>query len=233
MSPADFPGMSAAACRRPAGGLGDERAVLSSRSPRWPAGSRLDGDEARHLRQGAAGPESATRSRSSTAAAAHGRGGWRTSVAARSSSRQASLASRFRRRTPAVTLAVALPKGERQKWLVEKLTELGVATARAAGDRAGRGRGDVGGDRADGAGRDRGLQAMRPRQADGDRRAGHGGGGRGGQAGGGWDIVADPAGGRLDRSPGGGSGGDRPGGAGRGLSAAENWRWPPPPAGRG
>ena len=27
----------------------------------------------------------------------------------------------------AVTLAVALPKGERQKWLVEKLTELGVA----------------------------------------------------------------------------------------------------------
>jgi 16S rRNA (uracil1498-N3)-methyltransferase len=31
-------------------------------------------------------------------------------------------------RPPAVTLAVALPKGERQKWLVEKLTELGVAT---------------------------------------------------------------------------------------------------------
>ena len=29
--------------------------------------------------------------------------------------------------TPAVTLAVALPKGERQKWLVEKLTELGTA----------------------------------------------------------------------------------------------------------
>lgn len=28
---------------------------------------------------------------------------------------------------PAVTLAVALPKGDRQKWLVEKLTELGVA----------------------------------------------------------------------------------------------------------
>ncbi|MFM1903961.1 MAG: Ribosomal small subunit methyltransferase, partial [Planctomycetota bacterium] len=28
---------------------------------------------------------------------------------------------------PAVTLAVALPKGERQKWLVEKLTELGAA----------------------------------------------------------------------------------------------------------
>jgi 16S rRNA (uracil1498-N3)-methyltransferase len=28
---------------------------------------------------------------------------------------------------PIVTLAVALPKGERQKWLVEKLTELGVA----------------------------------------------------------------------------------------------------------
>jgi 16S rRNA (uracil1498-N3)-methyltransferase len=27
----------------------------------------------------------------------------------------------------AITLAVALPKGERQKWLVEKLTELGVA----------------------------------------------------------------------------------------------------------
>lgn len=27
---------------------------------------------------------------------------------------------------PALTLAVALPKGERQKWLVEKLTELGV-----------------------------------------------------------------------------------------------------------
>jgi len=27
----------------------------------------------------------------------------------------------------AVTIAVALPKGERQKWLVEKLTELGVA----------------------------------------------------------------------------------------------------------
>jgi len=27
---------------------------------------------------------------------------------------------------PAVTLAVALPKGERQKWLIEKLTELGV-----------------------------------------------------------------------------------------------------------
>jgi 16S rRNA (uracil1498-N3)-methyltransferase len=27
----------------------------------------------------------------------------------------------------ALTLAVALPKGERQKWLVEKLTELGVA----------------------------------------------------------------------------------------------------------
>ena len=31
------------------------------------------------------------------------------------------------RRGAAVTLAVALPKGERQKWLVEKLTELGVA----------------------------------------------------------------------------------------------------------
>jgi 16S rRNA (uracil1498-N3)-methyltransferase len=29
---------------------------------------------------------------------------------------------------PAVILAVALPKGERQKWLVEKLTELGTAT---------------------------------------------------------------------------------------------------------
>jgi 16S rRNA (uracil1498-N3)-methyltransferase len=30
------------------------------------------------------------------------------------------------RRGPTLTLAVALPKGERQKWLVEKLTELGV-----------------------------------------------------------------------------------------------------------
>lgn len=30
-------------------------------------------------------------------------------------------------RAAALTLAVALPKGERQKWLVEKLTELGVA----------------------------------------------------------------------------------------------------------
>jgi len=29
--------------------------------------------------------------------------------------------------SPPLTLAVALPKGERQKWLVEKLTELGVA----------------------------------------------------------------------------------------------------------
>ncbi len=29
--------------------------------------------------------------------------------------------------TPPLTLAVALPKGDRQKWLVEKLTELGVA----------------------------------------------------------------------------------------------------------
>ena len=28
---------------------------------------------------------------------------------------------------PSLTLAVALPKGERQKWLIEKLTELGVA----------------------------------------------------------------------------------------------------------
>jgi 16S rRNA (uracil1498-N3)-methyltransferase len=28
---------------------------------------------------------------------------------------------------PAVSIAVALPKGERQKWLVEKLTELGAA----------------------------------------------------------------------------------------------------------
>jgi 16S rRNA (uracil1498-N3)-methyltransferase len=28
---------------------------------------------------------------------------------------------------PALTIAVALPKGERQKWLVEKLTELGVS----------------------------------------------------------------------------------------------------------
>jgi 16S rRNA (uracil1498-N3)-methyltransferase len=28
---------------------------------------------------------------------------------------------------PSITIAVALPKGERQKWLVEKLTELGVA----------------------------------------------------------------------------------------------------------
>jgi 16S rRNA (uracil1498-N3)-methyltransferase len=28
---------------------------------------------------------------------------------------------------PPLTLAVALPKGERQKWLVEKITELGVA----------------------------------------------------------------------------------------------------------
>jgi 16S rRNA (uracil1498-N3)-methyltransferase len=32
-----------------------------------------------------------------------------------------------RRHAPPLTLAVALPKGERQKWLVEKLTELGVA----------------------------------------------------------------------------------------------------------
>lgn len=31
------------------------------------------------------------------------------------------------RHAPPLTLAVALPKGERQKWLVEKLTELGVA----------------------------------------------------------------------------------------------------------
>lgn len=30
------------------------------------------------------------------------------------------------RRSPTLTIAVALPKGERQKWLVEKLTELGV-----------------------------------------------------------------------------------------------------------
>jgi 16S rRNA (uracil1498-N3)-methyltransferase len=30
------------------------------------------------------------------------------------------------RARPRITLAVALPKGERQKWLVEKLTELGV-----------------------------------------------------------------------------------------------------------
>lgn len=31
-------------------------------------------------------------------------------------------------RRPPVTLAVALPKGDRQRWLVEKLTELGTAT---------------------------------------------------------------------------------------------------------
>jgi 16S rRNA (uracil1498-N3)-methyltransferase len=31
------------------------------------------------------------------------------------------------RHAPRLTLAVALPKGDRQKWLIEKLTELGVA----------------------------------------------------------------------------------------------------------
>ena len=39
----------------------------------------------------------------------------------------------------ALVVGVALPKGDRQKWLVEKLTELGVTDTRAARHRARRG----------------------------------------------------------------------------------------------
>ena len=72
------------------------------------------------------------------------------------------------RAAAAVVLGVALPKGERQKWLVEKAVELGVGAARAAGDRPRRGPAGRAGPGAAAADGDRGLEAMRPQPADGD-----------------------------------------------------------------
>ena len=70
-----------------------------------------------------------------------------------------------------IVMGVALPKGERQKWLVEKLTELGVAqlvpitTERSVAEPKGKSLERLG------RGRDRGLQAVWPQQADGHQRA--------------------------------------------------------------
>ena len=70
-----------------------------------------------------------------------------------------------------LTLAVALPKGERQKWLVEKLTELGVTRLVPLITERGVAEPIAFCDRALAARRDRSQQAMRPQPADGNRRA--------------------------------------------------------------
>ena len=68
-----------------------------------------------------------------------------------------------------LVVGVSLPKGDRQKWLVEKLTELGVDGAGAAGDRARRRPADRLGARAAGAERDRGGEAVWAESVDADR----------------------------------------------------------------
>lgn len=92
-----------------------------------PAGTRavLTGDEARHLARvlrAAVGDE---------VTLFDGRGrSWpaRVAVLGRDTVELETGAARVESAgATALTLAVALPKGERQKWLVEKLTELGVA----------------------------------------------------------------------------------------------------------
>lgn len=86
----------------------------------------LEGDEARHLAR-------VLRARVGDAVTVFdGRGrSWRAVVSAIGRDRvEIDLAEPLPSPPPparAVTIAVALPKGERQKWLVEKLTELGVA----------------------------------------------------------------------------------------------------------
>ena len=70
-----------------------------------------------------------------------------------------------------LTLAVALPKGDRQKWLVEKAVELGVTRIVPLRTRARRGSaGRTGAGPAAACGR-RGLEAVRPQPADANRRA--------------------------------------------------------------
>ena len=70
-----------------------------------------------------------------------------------------------------LTLGVALPKGERQKWLVEKAVELGVT--RIVPLRTGRGVAQPVEQAlvAFAAGGDRGVEAMRPQPAPANRRA--------------------------------------------------------------
>ena len=97
-------------------------------------------------------------------------------VVERSTRAEVELAVRSRREVDresprALTLAVALPKGDRQKWLVEKAVELGVRRMVPLADRARRGPTGRPGARAAASHGDRGLEAMRPQPADGDRRA--------------------------------------------------------------
>jgi 16S rRNA (uracil1498-N3)-methyltransferase len=86
----------------------------------------LDGDEARHLAR-------VLRARAGDTVTVFAGGGveWPARVAAIGRDEVAVEVGPPRHDPPAagppLTLAVALPKGERQKWLVEKLTELGVA----------------------------------------------------------------------------------------------------------
>ena len=70
-----------------------------------------------------------------------------------------------------ITLGVALPKGDRQKWLVEKATELGVLRLVPLETCARRGPAGRRGTRSIRARRDRGVEAMRPKSVDGDRAA--------------------------------------------------------------
>ncbi|MFM8414062.1 MAG: RsmE family RNA methyltransferase, partial [Planctomycetota bacterium] len=92
-----------------------------------PAGGRavLDGDEARHLAR-------VLRARVGDTVVlfdGHGRS-WPARVTAIGRAEVELATGEPRVEAPGgrvLTVAVALPKGERQKWLVEKLTELGVA----------------------------------------------------------------------------------------------------------
>ena len=69
-----------------------------------------------------------------------------------------------------VTLGVALPKGDRQKWLVEKAVELGVRGSCPCGPKGRRSAGRAGA-AATAASRRRGLEAMRPQPPDADPAA--------------------------------------------------------------
>jgi len=93
-----------------------------------PAGSRavLEGDEARHVAR-------VMRAQSGDRLDVFdGQGNWWTATVTGIDREQVQLelGACFSETTASgsgLTLAVALPKGDRQKWLVEKLTELGVA----------------------------------------------------------------------------------------------------------
>lgn len=87
--------------------------------------AKLDGDEARHLTR-------VMRARAGDSLEVFdGQGHWWPATVSGINRGTVTLALGDRASEPAdcgprLTLAVALPKGDRQKWLVEKLTELGV-----------------------------------------------------------------------------------------------------------